>query len=158
MSDRQAFETHLEANPYDFDTRRVFSDWLEQEGFDDEAIKQRKMATHEWENAREHLIACANAFKFRAGDDEEYLAEDIESSYWICEPPIRTLEDLVSHLSSMIESKFTATPVFTNFDTPDIVCDIEKLWNSYFAYTCTDPDEEFKEREYWGKHPFSCAC
>lgn len=40
--DRHAFLDALRANPYDKELRLVYADWLEENGFDDEALEQRE--------------------------------------------------------------------------------------------------------------------
>ena len=45
---RQAFEEALQKDRYDSVTRLVYADWLEENGLDDEAREQRRMASPEW--------------------------------------------------------------------------------------------------------------
>lgn len=56
MADHKAgFEAALKENPYDCDTRLIFADWLEENGFDDEAVEQRRKATPEWVEAHKAI-------------------------------------------------------------------------------------------------------
>lgn len=48
---RQAFEQALQANRCDVVTRGVYADWLEEHGYDDEALEQRRMTSPEWVEA-----------------------------------------------------------------------------------------------------------
>lgn len=64
---KQAFEDAIRADPYDDVTRQVFADWLEEHGYDDEAVLQRswtpqKQQAEDWlvEYAREHNLAYAD--------------------------------------------------------------------------------------------------
>lgn len=56
MSEREAFEKALESNKYDWDTRKVFCDWLEENGFDDEAAEHR-LWTPDWQEAEDWIKA-----------------------------------------------------------------------------------------------------
>lgn len=59
MSDhRAAFEAALKENPYDATTHFVFADWLEENGFDDEAAWQRSW-TRERQEAEDWLKVYA---------------------------------------------------------------------------------------------------
>jgi uncharacterized protein (TIGR02996 family) len=74
--EKAAFEKTIAENPYDADTRKVFADWLEENGFDDEAVIQRdwtakKMrAAEKWlgqlaeqcEMTRDELVQAAHGF------------------------------------------------------------------------------------------------
>lgn len=56
---RERFESHLKTNPYDTETRGVFADWLEERGFDDEVVAQRRMSTEDWVNADKWFLKFA---------------------------------------------------------------------------------------------------
>lgn len=53
MTDREKFEAAIDEDPLDDVTRKVYADWLDENGFPDEAIRQRdweavKKASMEW--------------------------------------------------------------------------------------------------------------
>lgn len=52
------FVAVLDRDRFDKDTRMIFADWLEEQGYDDEAAFQRSW-TREWQEARDHLFLCA---------------------------------------------------------------------------------------------------
>lgn len=53
MTDRERFESAIAADRCDSTTRLIFADFLEENGFDDEAVEQRRCASPEWvESAR----------------------------------------------------------------------------------------------------------
>ena len=52
---RQAFQDALAKDRCDQTTRLVFADWLEEHGFDDDAVEQRRCTTDEWVRAARWL-------------------------------------------------------------------------------------------------------
>jgi len=56
--EKKAFEDALLADRYDGDTRKVFADWLEENGHDDEAVLQRSW-TPQKQQAEDWLIDYA---------------------------------------------------------------------------------------------------
>ena len=60
MDHRAGFEAALLANRYDSEMRLVFADWLEEQGEDDEAQEQRRMATPEWIEADKRIQKFAD--------------------------------------------------------------------------------------------------
>jgi len=58
MTPREAFESVLRTNRYDWETRKVYSDWLEENGFDDEAAEQR-LWTPDWQKSMDWMTECA---------------------------------------------------------------------------------------------------
>lgn len=82
MNQREAFQKAIEANRYDQATRLVYADWLEENGFDDEAKEQRDW-TPRWQEARDYFENCAkevnNSADWFEDDDEisKVTADDI---------------------------------------------------------------------------------
>lgn len=70
-SEREAFEKVIKEDRYDTASRFKFSDWLEEHGFDDEAVEQRRMATAEWVQADKdlHHFADECGHNCYAGDE-----------------------------------------------------------------------------------------
>src|SRR5438477_6621276 len=56
--EKKAFEDAISADRYDGDTRKVFADWLEENGYDDEAVLQRSW-TPEKQRAEDWLLDYA---------------------------------------------------------------------------------------------------
>ena len=48
---RKSFEDQIKKDPYNASIRLVFADWLDENGFDDEASEQRRKGTVEWVEA-----------------------------------------------------------------------------------------------------------
>jgi uncharacterized protein (TIGR02996 family) len=65
---REAFEGVIRENPYDAETRKVFADWLEENGLDDEAVVQRG-----WTRAKHE---AAEAFMRRYADRLDVGVQD----------------------------------------------------------------------------------
>lgn len=61
MNLRTVFEAALAADPLDVVSRCAYADWLQDNGCDDEAAEQRRMATPEWLEAARWLTAYAEA-------------------------------------------------------------------------------------------------
>lgn len=55
---RQAFLEAIGRDRYDWNTRKIFADWLEDKGMDDEALVQRNW-TPEWQRAVDWLTDLA---------------------------------------------------------------------------------------------------
>ncbi len=66
--EKQAFLDILKEDRYDSTTRLVFADWLEERGFDDEALEQRRMSTQEWVEADKWMYEFVETI---GGDDYE---------------------------------------------------------------------------------------
>lgn len=70
MSDepiKKLFEEAIEADPYDGVTRKIFADWLEEHGHDDEAVVQRSW-TPEKQQAEDWLTEYAQEHNLSYGD------------------------------------------------------------------------------------------
>lgn len=104
----------LDRDRFDHRTRAVFSDWLEEHGYDDEAVSLRRW-TREWQEARDHLLLCAA--ECRVTYDE-------------------LLKAATEHLEAR-EGDGGAT-LFLGHDTPQIMYDTETFWRAYQAVTGRD--------------------
>jgi len=59
----RGFLDAIEKDRYDSTTRLVYSDWLEEHGYDDECLEQRRLATPEWIEADKWLHEYAARVK-----------------------------------------------------------------------------------------------
>ena len=77
---RKGFEDAIRANPYDQPTRLIFADWLEENGFDDEALIQRAW-TEEKQRATDfiHAFAAENKTTYEKLMEAAKDAEDTDS-------------------------------------------------------------------------------
>ena len=105
--EKVAFEAAIAENPYDEVTRQVFADWLEEHGYDDEAMLQR-----EW--TREKQAAA-----------EEFL-DDYASQ---CD---MSRDELLQIAGTYLAQGRGYT---LGFDTPDIVWQSEEFWEHYMVVT-----------------------
>lgn len=113
--EKAAFEEAIAENPYDETTRKVFADWLEEHGDDDEAILQR-----EW-TAEKH--AAAEAFL------DDYASQ--------CD---LSRDELLEIAQTYLAQGLGHT---LGFDTPDIVWRSEDFWTHFMVVTCQPvPDEQ----------------
>src|SRR5262245_19131327 len=110
----QRFLAVLDRDRFDKGTRMVFSDWLEEHGYDDEAVFQRGW-TREWQEARDHLLLCAaecripyDALLEAAKDHLEGKGGDEEATL------------LLGHM------------------TPEVMYDTETFWRAYQTVTGKD--------------------
>lgn len=60
--DQKTFEILLKEDPYGINLRLVYSDWLEEQGLDDEAAEHRRW-TPEWQRAEDYLREYAAQLK-----------------------------------------------------------------------------------------------
>lgn len=98
---RDAFERSLKENMFDYQTRLVFADWLEENGHDDEAKEQRRMAGVEWM----HSVAWLQYFAGRCGDtctNYDVAYKNGINPVWV---PI-TLEDVVEAGHAALRDKY----------------------------------------------------
>ncbi len=105
------FLTALDTDRYDKVTRMVFADWLEEHGYDDEAVFQRSW-TRQWQEARDHLVLCAA--ECRITYDE-------------------LLEAATAHLEG--EGGEDEATLFLGIDIPGIMDDTETFWRAYQTVT-----------------------
>jgi uncharacterized protein (TIGR02996 family) len=87
VTDREMFEKALCETRYNHDLRRIYADWLEEQGEDDGAAWQRHCATSEWKVADRWLVEFARSLGGTGGQGE--AEEDYGSWHEI------TLDELV---------------------------------------------------------------
>lgn len=97
------FEVELEKDPCNINLRHIYCDWLEENGFDDEAVIERRKATPEWCESHKWLVA------FTSRPDPEKLVEAI-TSYLNYTDGYAEYTDEVEE----IENQLTSTDFATN--------------------------------------------
>lgn len=125
-----AFKTAIEANPRDWDTRKVFADWLEDNGFDDEALEQRN-----WTEAKQSGIEWLTKF-----------ASDNDITY---EEAILAGRDLVKYGNRYIPGDGNMSPQEAMDDEETR----EGFWKHFESATGIEVSEKDKE-----ERAFSCSC
>lgn len=70
MSDREAFESAIRLDPFNDVLRKVYADWLQENGFDDEALRQR-----DWETVVEESREWIETFAFEIEESHDGLME-----------------------------------------------------------------------------------
>jgi uncharacterized protein (TIGR02996 family) len=116
VKEKKAFEDALRADRYDGVTRKVFADWLEENGYDDEAVLQRSW-TPEKQQAEDWLV--------------EY-ARECEMSY----------EELIEAANDYLD---TGEAYCLPFDTPDIVYSgADEFWERFSLATGRGVSEDHR--------------
>lgn len=118
---REAFEAALKTDPTDLATHRAFSDWLEENGHDDEALLHREWTPEGYADAKAYL--------------EHYAAE--------CE---MRFDDLLYHASMALNRDWYYHTL--PFDNPECTYDCEEFWRQFMAYTCTPVPEGKREERF----------
>jgi uncharacterized protein (TIGR02996 family) len=114
--EKAAFEEAIEENPYDGTTRKVFADWLEEHGFDDEAVIQR-----EW-----------TPEKMRAA--EEWLEKFAAECAWV-EWERLTTEKLLEAANAYLDA---GEWLCLSYDTPEIALSnsgMDQFWQHFMVVT-----------------------
>ena len=121
--ERQAFLKAIEENPYDFTTRLIFADWLEEFGEDkdyEEAVWQREW-TPEWQRSKEWLENYADELSRRDTPGEYDFSITLEE----------LIETATNHLND-----FVGGTIYLPYDTPDMVYENhDEFWKQYAVYT-----------------------
>lgn len=107
------FVAALDRDRFDQDTRRIFADWLEEHGYDDEAVWHRNW-TRAWQEGRDHLVYCAAECHVTVGE---------------------LLEAATAHLESKGEDD---EGLYLGHLTPEIMYDTKSFWRAYQAVTGRD--------------------
>jgi uncharacterized protein (TIGR02996 family) len=138
--EKAAFEQAIEENPYDATTRKVFADWLEENGFDDEAVIQR-----EWTPEKMH---AAEAFMddYAAQLSEDPDEEELKSR-------IFDREELLEIAHMCLDGEKYAG-IGLGFQTPDIVWEKRReFWEHFMVLTGRPVPDDKREATF-----VSCAC
>jgi uncharacterized protein (TIGR02996 family) len=139
---REAFLAALKEDRYDEVTHRAYADWLEENGFDDEAVVHRRWSAEEQQKSEEWLDEFAKEIS-----QEGYLYEDG------VERDELTREKLIEYGQSYLENPrwFGA---YLNYLTPDCVYrDRREFWKHFAVVTWRTVPEEHREATF-----FSCSC
>ena len=146
---RQAFEKVIKDNPYDMDTRRMYADWLEENGFDDEAAEQRRRATLEWVEADRwmHWFAdeCGGTY-----DDFDY--EEGYTNYSHI-----TYEQCIEAGHTYLKSE----DYFVQYGTEEartlMHAEKKNFWKNWSIITGVKINDDLRSGGH-GSAPFSCSC
>lgn len=123
---RKAFYEHLKDDPKDVTTRRVFADWLEEEGHDEEARLQREWSLERYEEAEAFMKDYA----------EMLSGEDDSGGGYRRITVGRVLEAAADRLAGGFDG------IGLRFDTPDEVYSrAEEFWKHYAVLTGTYVEE-----------------
>jgi uncharacterized protein (TIGR02996 family) len=129
--ERESFEATIKADRYDAATRRIYADWLEEHGYDDEAVVQRQW-TKEKQQAEDWLTEFAKGLE---------TSEGLEMSY----------EALLEAANDYIDRGYAYT---LPFETPDWNHEeVEAFWKNFEIATGRSVSGEKKEWLF-----FRCAC
>jgi uncharacterized protein (TIGR02996 family) len=135
---REAFEAALAADRYDSTTRLVYADWLEEQGDDDKAAEQRRMATPEWVAADQWMHEFASGLGSTDWDGREIDYDDC----------IQAGRDAHRH-----GDYFTQQGTETARDTMYEGNNREYFWRNWSIITGVPVSEEEREHSV-----FSCSC
>ena len=140
-AERKAFEAAIAADRYDEATRRIYADWLSDEGLDDEAAVQ-----YSWGREKEQL-------KEQSEDWLRNYAERLVDD-WDGHPRRKfTYEEDLAAATDYIDSK-GYNLLRLPFQTPDVVTDsADEFWQHFERVTGRKVAESHK-----GETFISCSC
>ncbi len=134
MTEREAFEAAIKKDRYDQTTRLVFADWLEEHGFDDEAVVQRKW-TPKYQKSEDWLMEYAKDIAatdyYKGVGYYEYRSEIRTFSYEYL------LVLAAEHLESGEET------ALIGLNGPDSRETMEEFWKHYRVVTGADVKEGY---------------
>lgn len=131
MNTRRAFELAIAKDPYDGEARRVFADWLEENGLDGEAFEQRRW-TPEWQRAHDWLLKFCET----SGATLDEMAEAVKRY-------LETGEEV------QIGSDWLGFGAVNQFVSESF---LEQFWDSWETWTRTKVNLDNKQHE-----PFGCC-
>jgi uncharacterized protein (TIGR02996 family) len=144
--EKAAFEAAIKADRYDQATRRVFADWLEEHGLDDEAAVQRSWTPRK-QQAEDYLRDFAAELSLDPHGDEDDEEERVTYDEV-------TYEELLRVAHAFLDGDPNAH-ISLGFDTPDRVWEeAEKFWEEFEIATGRKVDDGHRGQEL----PVSCAC
>jgi len=145
-----AFTKALEANRYDEATRKVFADFLEENGYDDEAVAQRKW-TREWQESVDWITDFAA--KLHPHWEPHYKADYDED-----EPKGMSYEEFMKEAE---KAGRAGDAIYFNFDTPNVCYEqADELMKHYRIVTGKDmaTDEDGDPITDDNRIQFHCGC
>lgn len=131
MTDREAFEAKIDEDPLDDVARKVYADWLDENGFPEEAIRQR-----DWEAVKAASMEWIEEFATDISTDD--------GSYYSGEMLIKIAKRYVENGSTEYDNE-------ASFDSDSLD------WNEFWKHYEIVMSKKVKPTEY-ADHPFRCAC
>jgi uncharacterized protein (TIGR02996 family) len=114
---QKAFEEDIAKDPYDWDLRKIYADWCDENGLDDMAAFQRNWTPTKHREAEDWLREYAEALSTDIWDEDT-------------RPKIITYEMLIAKGHAVLEGD--DTDIRLGFDTPDMVYSGRKTFWRYF--------------------------
>lgn len=136
-AERDAFEKAIREGPWDEATRRVFADWLEEHGFDEEAAVQRKWTPERMREAERVLGEFARVCHHEGDHDFRHLEE-----------PRYTVAGLVEAMKRYL---IAGELVGCGYYFPDEE-EIQACWEAFETWTGIPISTEVRQKE------FACCC
>ena len=155
-NERDIFERLIKEDRYDQEARLVFSDWLEEHGYDDEALVQRswtkeKQEAEDWlrDFAKECGKTCKNYEKVHLYG---VAATEMEDK-WVD----ITYEDVVLAGSNFVD-RGESFVQFGSEEARNLMMGKikEKYWKCWELVTGRKFEPPIEG--WWGDQPFSCSC
>lgn len=138
MTDREKFEAAIDENPLDDVTRKVFADWLDENGFPDEAIRQR-----DWEAVKKASMEWIEDFAAGiASDDDAGIVGD---------GPSYNARRLIGVAQRYVERDDAEYDNEASFDSDSL--DWSEFWKHYQIVTSKKVNSTLHN-----DYPFRCAC
>jgi len=132
MTDREKFEQHIASRPWDDDAaRRIYADWLDEQGDCEEADRQRQ-----WVKAARWLREAA----------EQCGEKDWEGNPF-------TFEDMVQAGRDYVETNKKFTQYGDTSVTEFMWDNIDKYWRCWSIVTGVKLPDDFDHGQ-----PFRCSC
>lgn len=146
---RQVFEDALKEDRYNSTVRLIYADWLEENGFDDEAVEQRRRAKPEWIDADKWM----HDFASRGG---QYC-----SNYGSEEDDWRdiTYEDLIQAGYDYIKTGDHFVQMGSETLRSLMYEEGQTWWKSWSIITGEELSEDLESgKTIYRSAPFSCSC
>lgn len=151
---RESFLKQIKENPYDEHLRKIFADWLEENGDDDEAQEQRRRATVEWQQADKWM----HEFAAKCGETCTDYGYDQDESSWIpitYDNCIQAGYNYVKHGDYLVQHGDDSARNLMSYEDNNKI----KFWDNWRIITGEEVTDEELDGEY-GRDtaPFSCSC
>jgi uncharacterized protein (TIGR02996 family) len=147
---KDIFEKILKENRYDTLTRNAYADWLEENGFDDEAVEQRCCTSSEWIEADKWM----HDFASKCGETCTSGWSSYDNQSWTA----ITYEDVIQAGHDYIDREDYFTQIGSE-DAKTLMYNTEiniKYWECWCIITGRNKPREPKYG--LGSAPFSCSC